>query len=509
MSAVVLAASTPLSALRRSLAMPIALLVIVAALYVVVQAVLIGNDVSYQLWVGRQLRSGAVFGRDIAEVNPPLWFWEGAVLSAASDHLRVAQGHVVVFAHVARTALSAGLTIALIDGLTIRRRVAAGAGLMALLFVLPLRDYGQRDVIMMLGTLPYAVLIARRRANLLTSRRLVWAVALFAGYGLILKPHFLTVPLVLEIWLIIGAGRGWRPLRTETLVLAGMAMVYVAAVAVWTPAYLIEMVPALRDSYGAFGPPFANLILAQPYAPVWAVAAVILLTRWRRLSVSIQAFGVLALGCALSYLLQAKGFSYHAAPITIVLLGTLWLMLCEGRAIAPGVLRVFTLATLAATLAMAWMIGPYRADDLGAVSARLRQLPAGSTVAIISAHNWDAFPLVEEKRFVWPFRAASLWVLPALIQHANPALGQRVLDEVADDLSCHPPHAILFDDPERAFDMAGHGFSYRRFVEREPRIAAQLTRYRVTARHGRMTLIEGVPQRPRAGCRRVAVRPEI
>ena len=35
----------------------------------------VDSDVSWQLWIARQLNGGARLYRDIVEVNPPLWFW--------------------------------------------------------------------------------------------------------------------------------------------------------------------------------------------------------------------------------------------------------------------------------------------------------------------------------------------------------------------------------------------------------------------------------------------------
>jgi hypothetical protein len=451
----------------------------------------INNDVSYQYWVGRQLRGGASFGRDIAELNPPLWFWEAALLSAVSDGLRIASDHIVVVSVVARSILAAALCVALIDDMPVARRIAAGAGLVLLLLILPIRDYGERDHLMIPGALPYAALIARRRCGQAIAPGLIIAVGSLAAYAFLLKPHFAIVPLFLEIWLIAGLGRRWRSIRIETVLIASMTALYAAAIAIRAPAYVTEMIPLARQAYGAFGASLSDLVLAQPYAPVWAILTLFFATRWQKLSPAARAATILGLACATSYATQAKGFSYHALPVTISLVWALWLTLCEGRAIAPGVLRVAALAVLAATTAMALMIGPYRADDLGTISKRLRQLPAGSTFAAISAHSWDAFPLVEQQRFVWPFRAASLWTLPAIVSRGD------------------APHSILIDDPERAPDMAGRRFDYRAFIQQEPRVAAMLKTYRATAKHGRMTLLETTsPWPPRTvGCRAVAIRP--
>ena len=468
----------------------------------------VSNDVSYQYWLGRQLRVGADFGHDIVEVNPPLWFWEAALLSALSDVLGIASAPAMIAAMMLRTALAVTLTSACMTEWPRQRRIAAGAGLMAMVVILAVRDMGQREHIMLLGALPYAALAARRREQKPTGALLACAVGVFAAYGIALKPHFLVIPLVLEGWLAWHLRGRYRPLRPECAAAAVLLIVYAAAVPVFAPGYLRESLGLASRTYGTFGPPLSALIV-QPYAPAWIIAATILLTRWRRLGAAPQTMGMLGLACAVSYGLQGKAFSYHAMPITAALLAAVWLAICEGRAIKPGALRVASGTVIAATCAMAWMIGAYRADDLGAISKRLKALPAGSSFAVISAHSWDAFPFVEDQRLLWPLRTASLWTVPAIVQRGDANLRNTTLRMLADDLACRPPRAILIDNAERAPDTAGRGFDYAAFAKSDTQIAALLTHYRTVARFNGLSLLESEAPPPGVGrCRTIAIRPD-
>lgn len=486
------------------------LLAIAAGAIAALWHVPLSNDVSYQYWVARQLRGGAEFGRDIVEVNPPLWFWEAALVSWIADALHVAYEPVIVVVMVLRAGIASALTMLCLPGLTPRRRLVAAAGLMAMLCILPVRDLGQRDVIMLLGAIPYAALVAVRREGAGVGCLVAGVIGVAAGYGIALKPHFLIVPLLLEGWLLLTLRRDYRPFRSETVAIACVLVLYAIAVTVFAPHYLSGAMRLAGQTYGAFGPGVSSLIMAQPYAPVWGLAAAILLTRWRTMGHAPRAAAILALACGLSYVVQGKGFSYHAAPVTVALLWALWLTVCEGRAIAPGVLRVLSGALIAATCAMAWMIGPYRPDDLGAIRQRLDRLPPGAGFAVISAHSWDAFPRVEDQRLVWPFRAASLWTIPAVVQSGADGLRARTLTAIADDLACHLPHAIVIDDAERAADTAGRGFDYEKFIRQDARIDRMLAGYRVTARFKGMVLLEtDRPQIAGGTCRVVAIKPDF
>jgi hypothetical protein len=500
----------PTTSMRLSLVRTLIPFVIGAMAIATLWATPLSNDVSYQYWVARQLRHGADFGQDIVEVNPPLWFWEAAFVSRVGDMVGLPYERLIVIVMTMRAAIAAALTMACLPTFSPARRIVAGAGLMIMLCILPIRDLGQRDVIMVLGAIPYAALVALRRERTGVGCLVAGMIGVAAGYGIAMKPHFLIVPVLLEGWLFFTLRRDYRPFRTETAMVALVIGLYGVAVALLAPDYLSGAMQLAGQTYGAFGPGFSSLIMTQPYAPVWGIAGPILLTRWRKIGHAPRAAAILALACAASYIVQGKGFSYHAMPVTITLLWALWLAVCEGRAIGPGVLRVLSGALIAATCAMAWMIGPYRPDDLGAVSKRLDQLRPGSGFAVISAHSWDAFPRVEDQRLLWPFRAASLWTIPAIVRTGDDALRERTLTAIADDLLCHPPHAILIDDAERAPDTAGRGFNYGRFIRQDARIERLLADYRITVRFNGMTLIEtGRPQKPTGQCRTVAVKPDL
>jgi hypothetical protein len=257
------------------------LLAIGAVALVALWHVPLSNDVSYQYWVARQLLNGADFGRDIVEVNPPLWFWEAALVSRIADALRMAYEPLIIIVMVLRAGVAAALTMACLPTLSPTRRLVAGAGLMALLCVLPVRDVGQRDVIMLLGAIPYAALVAMRREGAGVCCLVAGIIGVAAGYGIALKPHFLAVPLMLEGWLLLTARRGYRPVRTETAMMAIVIGLYAIAVVLFAPNYLGGALQLARQSYGAFGPPLSGLILGQPYAAIWVTAAVILIMRWR------------------------------------------------------------------------------------------------------------------------------------------------------------------------------------------------------------------------------------
>ncbi len=478
----------------------------------------LNNDVSWQYWIARQLRGGASLYRGIVEVNPPLWFWEAVPISALADLLRVDASHVVVAAVMLRATLALGLMASLLKGEP-GQRVLLLAGLAPLLCLLPLHDFAEREHLMLIGALPYTALLAYRRGARPVSARLAAGVGLYAGYGFALKPHFALIPLALELWLALAQRRSWRPLRPELLMLSVVATLYAVSILLFAPDYLRLAVPMARLAYGAFSPPFSSLLL-NLWMPTWLLATFALLNARRGLPIDAQAAIVTALALGVIYFAQGKGFAYHALPVTAMLGWAIWCVLVRGAGVASAIRHPLLVVTLALMIATGFVLGPFSPVRAGRATAALEQLSPGSTVAIISAHSWLAFPLVETHRFVWPMRTMGLWTTPKIARDGEGATAspegllvrRRTLDMIAADLWCHPPDAILFDDPSRSPALQGTHFSYEAFTRSDARIRDLLARYRPSISDGGATVyLKQAPSVPPRGatCRAIAIRPDF
>lgn len=474
----------------------------------------LNNDVSWQYWVARQLRNGAMFYRDISDVNPPLWFWEAIPISALADRIGVDASHLAVVAAMARAAIA----LALMGLLLPRQAPRILPGLAIILCILPLHDFAEREHLLLFGALPYAALAAKRRDGAAVPRALAVAVGCFAAYAFALKPHFALVPLALEVWLAWGLKRRWRPIRAETTMLAAGALLYAAAMLVFASDYASRMLPLALSAYGAFSPPFSALFLRQAWSISWFVAVPALLIGRHQLSTQARAAVVTTVALGLCYVLQGKGFPYHAMAVSAALSWALWLLVMSGAPLVAGLLRrplaVLALGAIAATIAMLGLFTPSR---LGRVTAAAEALPEGSTVAVISAHSWHAFPLVEQRRFVWPLRDIALWTLPLIAREGEGAsitvrgraIRKQTLDALADDLWCLPPDAILFDDPGLSPALEGFSFDYQDFVRSDPRISELLKHYHlsITDQGGALYRRRSALRPQGLSCRKILTRP--
>ena len=213
----------------------------------------------------------------------------------------------------------------------------------------------------LLGALPYAALIAARVERRVPQGRLALAVGLFAAWSFALKPYFMLPPLLLEAWIALTLRRGWRPVRVETAALAAAAACYAMAVVAFAPDYLTGIVPVVRSTYSDFAPPFATLITRQVWLPAWLAAAAALLLKPPRTAL-VHASLLTAAAFFACYLWQAKGFPYHAMPVTAALAWALWLILTEaGHPLAALVRRPLVGLALGLILATTMLVGVFRA----------------------------------------------------------------------------------------------------------------------------------------------------
>src|SRR3546814_6831302 len=66
-------------------------------------------------------------------------------------------------------------------------------------------------------------------------------VGCLAAFGFALKHYFVLAPILLELWLLMGAKRNWRPFRPETVTLAARSEEHTS-----------ELQSLMRISYAVF-----------------------------------------------------------------------------------------------------------------------------------------------------------------------------------------------------------------------------------------------------------------
>lgn len=482
--------------------------------WVAIRATPITHDVVWQYWIARQMLGGASLYKDIWELNPPLWFWSAVPVQWMAEALHVQPLRLMIPVIIALGTVSALLFGMLGTWQSPARRCAMMLMAFAVMVPMPLYDFGQREQLALIGALPYAALIARRRLGLAVPLTIAILVGLFAAYAFALKHYFLTIPVLLEAWLVLGLRRHWRPIRAETLTLGLAALLYAVCVLLFARDFLTQMVPMVGIAYHGYQIPFIDVCL-RAFPILWMTfllpLAFYALTRRIAIEPILATVLLTALGFAFAYFVQQKGWLYHSIPVTGALL------LALGLAVSVNGLRRmldYPLAMLALTLGLCFCfsIGPYRNFLEDRINAVLDTVPAGEPVLAVATDPMWTWPELEQRGLTYPSSLYSYWMLPAIGQwekdgRGGPqlrAMADQVLERSARDLRCNPP-ALIVIERRRTNIQQPSDFNVQRFFMQNPDIRGFMaSHYRAEAPTDYLHIyrrIGTVPKSREAGCR--------
>ena len=435
-------------------------------------------DVTWlQIAAGRALQGQQLYGQ-VLEVDPPfsVLVYAPPLLLARGLGIppEAATAGLCVLAIVVSLALSGAILRPRLGGDAGRgwRLAAAGAFVLG---VMPAAAFGQREHLATISLLPFLATTVLGA----DMRRPRWLLAILAGLGLgvalALKPHFAAIAALPALWTWRKAL--WRLLLRPEYWTAALALgAYAFAILARSPNYLSDVVPLLRDVYLPIRAPLW-LLLTLPAVPVALSAA--LTARLMRLDGELLAAPMLAaLGGAVAFLVQGKGWPYHACPmLAFAALGLL------GAAATPQA-RAWSLIDramlLAAPLAaLAWLSANVESGPLARTAAAAA--PASPSLIAVSGNLGVGMPIVRALHARWVGSEPSQWISDGVLRREDGerlAAGQRArLDalmaseraRLARDIRAGRPDVVLFDRKR---------VDWRAWAVADPAVAGALEGYR-------------------------------
>lgn len=477
------------------------------------------HDVMWQLWVSRQMVGGIELYRQINEVNPPLWFWTAMPMHRIAASLHLPTTTIVVW-FILALALASSLLVGRIGRFEgpRERALAMTITLVVGLFT-SLYDFAQREQILLIGAIPYALLIAARIRRERPSLLIAGTIALLASYGFALKHYFVLVPLGLEALLLLHLRSDWHPLRTETIILAVLGAAYAGAVLILTPAFLTIIVPMVNVAYFGFDTP-AWMWFDEPIQAFWVLELGVLMMigapKLMRERPEMQTLAVSVIAAFAAYLLQRKGWQYHAVPtsgLMLMLLSSIgW---ARGQRVVDLMSKPLLCVIIALYITFSFAQRPYDNDRERLIGHFIDMAPSGSPVLIVASNPMWGWPVVENHHRVWASRYIAHWMLPAFGRaHADRnetpallALEKQVREDTYTDMICAAPSVIVIENHEPNFVIRPRDFDTLAFFAKDKLFANYLAQNYRMIENGwylRAYLRTGPDSRAApAGCRRV------
>jgi hypothetical protein len=449
---------------------------ILAAAAVIVRPT--NHDTAWYLHMVETMLEGGRAYVDVVDTNPPLIVlltvppvWIARLVGAAP----AAAFAVYVFCLGALSAAASAFLVARVWPQLgkVSRSVLTGA-VVFLALAFPKSDFGQREHLAVLATLPYVLAAALHGLGRSTSTWIGIAVGAGGAIGFALKPHFLLAWVAIEATLSWQRGTVrtlWRPEGAAAL---AVFLAYGLVVFIGFPQYL-DVASRVWAVYGGLDSPLSRLVgLREVQAGVVAVALVLLLRLPRDLAGPLGMLGAGAGGFLTASLVQLKGWGYQMLPAQVYLALLFLVALLSLCHAAPGLLGLLRggLRGIAAaiTLALAGTTARYvyearqpPANDLVTPLAALvrAHAPTGPLAALaMRTLVYPVFPLVNDTGARWSLRHHSLWFLPAFYTRelagppgefpphrldAMPSLERVFYEEILTDLCRVPPRLLLIE----------------------------------------------------------------
>ena len=390
-------------------------------------------DVSWINFGALRMLHGAVLYRDIVEVNPPLIYY----LSMPPLWLSSVTGwsDTAVF--------TLWVELLAVGSAFISYLVFGGAGerlgkpylsmciaqvMLACLFIG--ESFGQREHLLFVFLCPYVSLKIARLEGRVVSPKLAAFVGILAAFAIALKPHYVIVIILLEVWQLIRLRKLRDQLITpETLGALSMVALFGAMLLIFHPEYLTQMVPLGRIAYLPYYHESASKIFGLFGFVIFLVSCFFILERLGGLALSSITLSIAGVASAAAMLVQFRGFHYQLLPALFFLV--IWQSsLCWSQVLANRIAAAVAIAGLVGVIATFNSPLPYR-SNLPTVDL----VPEGSSVAVLSTNISDGFPMVTERHLRWESRFPSLWFMSLIYLSDEATTRQSAFDSAEHDLA--------------------------------------------------------------------------
>lgn len=407
--------SRPVNREKQSFLPWLSIAAVFAAAMLLRQVVPLNVDVSWLLVIGERVLDGQRLYVDIVEINPPMAvfaYLPGIALARAIglDPAIVTDGLILALAAASLLATwRILLRSAKLDNV---RSASLAIWAAAVVAILPMYVFGQREHIAMLTFLPALAVYALRSNREAPPPWGILVAGVGVGITLAFKPFF-AVPVMLCVAFAAIRSHSWRVLFSpENLIGGALVTVYAVCSYIYYPEYFTLIYPIVRDTYLSWSMPL-SVVLFNSATMLWAIAAISILLVWRHrtLDSAVLVTALASLGFAFSFFLQRRGWGYHSYPmVALALLAMGYVLVADADAAShPRWRKLAATAVLALTFALGclWFNVTIYIGEIERPVAVVKPHPR---ILVLSGEAAIGHPLVRTLHGVWVSREENLWI---------------------------------------------------------------------------------------------------
>jgi len=452
----------------------------------------INHDVAWYIYAANEFVDGAILYQDVVDVNPPLIIFISIPPVIIADILGLSE--ITIFKwYIIIIALSISILSYI---LTIKYNYNNYKWLIRsifviiiyLVFVYPLRDFGQREHLMVLFILPYIASIVMSLENIKYNKYVEIIIGLCAGIGFSVKPYFILVWIIIEVYLIIENKNINSIFRYVNGGIVTVFILYAISGIYWFENY-INLALLAKESYSAYNSNMTD-ILQHHIIKYWAVGLILFIVM-HIIKSNNKVINIIFIASTCSLfiaIIQQKGWSYHYYPaiffITIYFLIVMPLTLFKYTNMLLFSINIKRMILILSFLVIAYLLLPniitsinYRYNNIyiNNFTRYVDENASEEYIYIFSSSVYPSFPLINYSNAKWSSRFNCLWLIPGAYNNKNKNSRnysyksifdmdqpeRYMFDSIIHDIKDKQPHLLLFDNSKYKQGFGNTSFDYK------------------------------------------------
>jgi len=366
--------------------------------------------------------------------------------------------------------------------------------------------FAQREHLLIIAVMPYLMAAAARAKGVSLPLGLRIGVALAGGIGFALKPQFIAMPIMVELYIVSCIG--WRAIFRDPVpwIVAGVAVAHLAFILAVTPAYIDFLVPLVLEVYANIGDETFLDVLTGPLIGPTLLALVPLAAASFVLSRSklARTIAVFAVGGVLSAVIQAKGWRYQTLPAlsatlllaSVTIAGIIDRYLPHERAQQRFPVAILTGAFMILFYYQQALFNPpfykqiqFEESPTAKLIHIVKTQAPHRTVLVLSPGIYPLYPMINYTGTHMAMRFQTMWVLQGIYadcQEFEPlynrpdrmsAVEQMFFDSVSDDFARIRPDLLIVDKIAGIPRCQYRSFDYLEYFQRNAAFAETFRDY--------------------------------